>query len=428
MATIGIAGAGLAGRLFAWALARGGHDVQVFDACAGPEPSFDGHGAAAFSAAGMLSPLAEQEQGGAAIAALGWTSLRLWPRILASLPDEVTLRCEGSLLLAHAPDLGIAQRLLARMPGAEALDGAALQRLEPALAPRLRGWWLAGEGLIDPVAAMRALHAAAGGSGALAANPGAGGTAGRRVVDRDGAGAPALRPAPVTWHWHQPVDQVLPRELVFANGQRWRGDWAIDTRGLGARPPLPLRGVRGEIITLELAGHALRRPVRLLHPRYRVYVVPRSADTLIAGASEIESEDRSPVSVRSAVELMAAAQSVLPALSEARIVRLDRQLRPALPDNLPVAHLEAGLLRLNGLYRHGWLLAPALVEQLLVGSGLASFDDLREAPHLASTLDGIGVGPPGSEPALAGADHGATDLPGSSAQAGPQFTFSSSLA
>ncbi len=338
MAAIAIAGAGLAGRLLAWALARAGHQVEVFDASPMPVPTFDAHGAAAFSAAGMLSPLAEQEQGGAEIAALGWRSLALWPRIVAALPHPVPLRADGSLLLAHRTDLGAAQRALMRTPGAEPLGADDLAALEPMLAPGLRGWLLPREGLIAPIPAMAALH----------------------------AGAEGTR-----WHWARAVDQVLPGELHFADGGRWSGDWAVDARGLGARPPLPLRGVRGEIVTLSLAGHGLRRPVRLLHPRHRVYLVPRSDSEIVVGASEIESEDRSPVSLRSAVELMAAAQSVLPSLSEARIVRLDRHLRPALPDNLPFVHHEPGLLRLNGLYRHGWLLAPALVERLLGDAALA---------------------------------------------------------
>ncbi|WP_431263907.1 FAD-dependent oxidoreductase [Roseateles chitinivorans] len=192
--------------------------------------------------------------------------------------------------------------------------------------------------------------------------------------------------ADARWHWSRPVDQVLPGELHFADGGRWQGDWAIDARGLGARPPLPLRGVRGEIVTLSLPGHGLRRPVRLLHPRHRVYLVPRSDEEIVVGASEIESEDRSPVSLRSAVELMAAAQSVLPALSEARIVRLDRHLRPALPDNLPFTHHEPGLLRLNGLYRHGWLLAPALVERLLNRARLADLAALTALTDAAAGL------------------------------------------
>lgn len=109
--------------------------------------------------------------------------------------------------------------------------------------------------------------------------------------------------------------------------------------------------------------------MRLLHPRHAVYLLPRGADRLFIGASEIESEDRSPVSLRSAVELMAAAHSVMPGLAEARIERLDRNLRPAFPDHQPRVEASDGLVRINGLFRHGWLLAPALVEDALALAG-----------------------------------------------------------
>jgi glycine oxidase len=114
----------------------------------------------------------------------------------------------------------------------------------------------------------------------------------------------------------------------------------------------------------------LRRPLRLLHPRYAVYLVPRAGGQVIVGASEIESEDRSPVSLRTTVELLAAAHSVVPELGEARIVSADVNLRPALPDNLPRIRHGAGLTRINGLYRHGWLIAPAMVEDALGHAGL----------------------------------------------------------
>lgn len=352
MARIVIAGAGLAGRLCAWALSRTGHAVTVCDPSPDASPRFDGTGAAAFTAAGMLSPLAEQEQGGTQVAAWGWRSLTLWAGLVQALrPMDVPFRRDGSLLLAHRSDLGAAQRILALIPGAEVLTGSALQALEPTLVPGLHGWLLPEEGLIGPVAAMQAL----------------------------------LQSAPhVDWRWDHAVTTVMPGAAVLASGERLAADWVIDTRGLGATPDLPVRGVRGEIVTLSLPGHGLRRPVRLLHPRHRVYLVPRTADELAVGASEIESEDRSPVSLRSAVELMAAAHSVMPALAEARILRLDRHLRPALPDNLPVLHHAPGLLRLNGLYRHGWLLAPALVEQMLGRAGLASLHALAQVPPMTT--------------------------------------------
>jgi glycine oxidase len=144
----------------------------------------------------------------------------------------------------------------------------------------------------------------------------------------------------------------------------------FDVRGVGARPDVPVRGVRGETVWLHAPGVQLARPLRLLHPRHGVYIVPRPAGELIVGASQIESEDRSPVSLKTAVELMTAAHSVLPQLSEARIIRLDRNLRPALPDHEPHTDLGDGLIRINGLFRHGWLLAPALVDDALAAARL----------------------------------------------------------
>jgi glycine oxidase len=359
---IGIAGAGLLGRLLAWTLARRqdlGCCIEVFDPAEGPEPRFDGQGAAAFTAAGLLSPLAEQDVASAATAARGWRSLALWPAIVAALPGNPFFAARGSLLLAHRGDVGAAQRLLARLPvrGDQApqwLSSEQLVQLEPALGGAAQAWLLPGEGQIDPVATLQGLHA-------------------------------GCRGARVRWHWGARVAELRPGALRVesAGASAWRDfDTVIDVRGLGARPPLPLRGVRGETVWLHAPGHGLRRPLRLLHPRHRVYIAPRPGDRLVVGASEVESEDRSEVSLKGAVELMAAAHSVLPALQEARILRLDRNLRPALPDNEPLLDLQPGLLRLNGLFRHGWLLAPALVEDALAAQGLGPL--VPEAP-IAST-------------------------------------------
>ena len=78
--------------------------------------------------------------------------------------------------------------------------------------------------------------------------------------------------------------------------------------------------------------------------------VPRSEDLLLIGATELESEDRSPVSLRTTLELLAAAHSAMPALAEARILRLDVNLRPALPDNNPLTEWTGRCLRINGLF------------------------------------------------------------------------------
>lgn len=341
---IGIAGAGLLGRLLAWRLAGLGHAVQVFDpaADANPPPA-SAVRAAGWTAAGMLSPIAELESADVLTAARGWRSLDLWQATVAQLPLPVDFRRAGSLMVAHRGDVGTAQRLLAvlasKCPTAQqpqALSADALRTLEPALHSPGHAWLLPGEGQIHTVQAMQALA--------------------------EGATQRGVR-----WHWGQAVTSVAAQRL---DTQRF--DWVFDVRGLGARPVLPLRGVRGEILWVHAPGLALQRAVRLLHPRLRVYLVPRPGDVVVVGASEIESEDRSPISVRSTLGLLSAAHSVLPELAEGRIVHSETNLRPALPDNLPVVQTEGGLTRINGLFRHGWLLAPALVEEALLAAGLTA--------------------------------------------------------
>lgn len=333
---IAIAGAGLLGRLLAFQLARAGHEVHVFD----PAAHAEARGAAGWTAAGMLSPVAELECADENVFRLGLRSMQLWPELLAQLPVPVECRFDGSLLLAHRGDEGAARRVVDLLASKTVVDAAlaprplgaaALRELEPAVNGPAHAWLLPHEGRIHTVQAMQALAAGAQG---------------------------------VTWHWGHTVHAAEPALLRTDAGEH-RFDRVFDVRGTGARPQLPVRGVRGEIFWLQAPGLVLRRPLRLLHPRYRVYLVPRAPDLVVVGASEIESEDRSPVSLRSTVELLAAAHSVVPELAEARIVHSESNLRPALPDNLPLLSTQDGLTRINGLFRHGWLIAPALVEQAL---------------------------------------------------------------
>jgi glycine oxidase len=82
------------------------------------------------------------------------------------------------------------------------------------------------------------------------------------------------------------------------------------------------------------------------------------------GATSIESEDKG-MSLRSALELLSAAYALHPAFGEARIVEFGAGLRPAYPDNLPRIGIDGARITVNGLYRHGFLLAPALAELTL---------------------------------------------------------------
>ncbi|GAB4212219.1 MAG: glycine oxidase ThiO [Rhodoferax sp.] len=341
---IGIAGAGVLGRLLACTLSRAGHAVQVFDPASGPGPRADsGSLAAGWTAAGMLSPVAELERAGAEVFALGMRSCALWPQIVQRLNQPVELRMQGSLLLAHRGDAGAAQRVVGLLQAKadvpyqpQPLTLQQLRELEPAIQGPALAWLLPCEGQIHPLQALQALAAQGAAQG-------------------------------VQWHWNRCVTRLEAGELLVGSihPERHTFDHVFDARGVGAKPELPVRGVRGEVFWLHAPGVPLHRPLRLLHPRHSVYLVPRPDDVIVVGASEIESEDRSPVSLRSTLELLSAAHSALPALAEARVLHTETNLRPALPDNLPALRHAPGLTVINGLFRHGWLIAPALVEQAL---------------------------------------------------------------
>lgn len=320
-----VLGGGLVGRLIAWRLAGDGHRVALYER-GGP----DGEQSAAWVAAAMLAPLAEAASAELLITELGAASLARWPQWLAELPEPVFFQQHGTLVVWHHADRAEAplfeRRVRANAPaglldgGFVSLAGAQVDVAEPALAGRFaRGLLLPREGQLDN---RQALHALATG---LA----------ERGVDT---------------HWHATVDANNLPDAHFT----------IDCRGLGAKPVLPaLRGIRGEVARVHAPGIGLTRPVRLLHPRYPLYIAPKQDDLYVIGATEVEGEDMSPVSVRSALELLSAAFSVHPAFGEARILELNAQCRPTLPDHRPALIWDgAATLAVNGLYRHGFMIAP----------------------------------------------------------------------
>jgi len=339
---IGIAGAGLAGRTLAWRLLRAGCRVSLFDARARGDLA-----TASMTAAAMLSPLAELAVSDDTVFALGQRSMQLWPQWIAELAAEglpVYFRQEGTLVVAHAPDqsslahfTGLLQHKLPEAARAQVhmLDAAALARAEPALAGRFaKGLLLDGEGQLANDQWMAALAV---------------------EIDRLGG----------RWMEGQAVDAVEDGHIE-CGGQNYSVDAAVDARGVGAKDSWPqLRGVRGEVLTVECEGVSFQRPVRLMHPRYQLYVAPRPNHRFVVGATELESEDTGPVTLRSTLELGSALHSLHPAFGEARVVRLAAALRPALDDHRPTVQQRGGVWHINGLYRHGYLCAPALVEDLV---------------------------------------------------------------
>ena len=332
-----ILGAGLMGRLLAWQLARAGHAVTVHEA-----GDADAQGSPARIAAAMLAPLAESAITEPSVVEMGRHALKRWPELLAQLTQPVFFQQEGTLILWHRQDAAEATRFgkllhntnekIPALPKVQVLDAAGVSQLEPTLGTRFaQGLYLPGEGQLDNRQLLAALlH--------------------------------ELKALKVELHWHSPR---APQD--FKPGQPDQPDWVFDCRGLGAQAEWKqLRGVRGEVARIHAPEVSLNRPTRLIHPRYPIYIAPKQDHVFVIGATEIESDDLSPPSVRSTLELLSAAYSVHSGFAEARILEIATQCRPTLPDNLPaIRQLEPRILQINGLYRHGFMIAPAVLDVVL---------------------------------------------------------------
>lgn len=327
MAQISILGGGLTGRLMALLLA-GQHSVTLYD-----EGGKDGNLSAAFVAAAMLAPMAEAVDATPQVLQLGYQSLDLWKQIINRLPEPVFMQFSGSLIVWHAQDGDIAKRFaqqLKRGNGGQEVwtnwNADDIAKNEPQLGGRFtQGFYLPTEGQLDNRQTLLAL-------------------------------ANAIEEAGVKCHWNTAVSLT---DIT--------ADWLIDCRGFGAkadwnRGKSQLRGIRGEVARVYAPEITLNRPTRLLHPRYPLYIAPKENHIFVIGATQIESEDQSPVSVRSGLELMSSLYAVTPAFGEARILELATNLRPTLDHHDPEIRVDTNkkILSINGLFRHGFMIAPAV--------------------------------------------------------------------
>ena len=334
---IAIVGVGLVGRVLALNLLEKGHSLTLFD-----EDEAYGDKAAGMTAAGMLAVFAELETAESAIFDHGKRSIELWPSLLKTLDISDAYQLEGSIITAHPQDYSeldhFIETLQAKVEEAsdiQVLDKSGIVALEPDLEQHNKAFYIPHEGQVDAQRFMKTS------SDYLLAHPN------------------------VTWHQETKVDSVEEGEVLY-NEKSKLFDWVFDARGLGANQQIKnLRGVRGEVFWLEAPEVKITRPTRMLHPRYKIYIVPRPNNRYIIGATEIESEDKSEMSVRSSLELLSAVYSIHTGFAEARIVNMVTNCRHTLKDNLPNIEQGEKLTRINGLYRHGYLLAPAIVEKAL---------------------------------------------------------------
>ena len=313
---IDIIGSGVSGLCCAHAFAERGCEVNIIAASDALDST-----CCSWWAGGMLAPGCEGESAEPLIATLGAESMAFWQSIA---PDYATA---GTLVVATSRDQPLLNNFALNTEGWHSVEGEQIQHLEPDLAERFsRGLLFADEAHLDPRQTLA------------------------HLID-------TLKTSGVSFEQRH-IDDAPGNDYTSA------ADWIIDCRGLGARHHWQdLRGVKGEMLHIHSDEISLGRPVRLLHPRIPLYIVPRAEGVFMIGATMLESGERHRASVRSVLELLSAAYALHPAFGEAEIIEIGVEARPAFTDNLPRLRRRGKTLSVNGMYRHGFLAAPAMARR-----------------------------------------------------------------
>ena len=333
MNNLAILGAGLLGRLLALLL-QNHYRVTLFE-----QGSINDSNTTGRLAAAMVAPTAESVVASDYLVEMGQISTQLWPELLQKLMLPELYQQNGTLVIAHRHDSAdlthFEQRLKQTNQQSQRLLQHQLLALEPELAQQFnQGLYISGEGHVD--------------------NQGLYELTAQQLIDSN----------------------VIIKEHVQAdlNNIKTEFDVVFDCRGLGAKTEphnkTNLRGVRGEVARVFAPEVNLSRPIRLMHPRYPIYIAPKPNNIYVIGATEIESEDDKAVTLRSAMELLSAAYTVHKGFAEAEIISIQSGLRPTLLDNEPAITLHGNVIQANGLYRHGYLIAPYILQQLILTLGI----------------------------------------------------------
>ena len=345
MTSIGIVGAGLVGRILAWRLNE--HFTQQNQTVKitlvdEKDRNFIGTG---LIAAAMVAPFTEAVNTEAVTQEWGIKSYNLWEKWLPDLEKQthstIAFNQKGSLVVAHAPDNAVFQRFHIKAKAVVANDKMQtlthddLTTFEPELAHNFsNGLYFPDEGVIDNQALYPALN-----------------------------------------HYFEQAENITVIENTHIDNLSHTGfieplndsfDTVFDCRGNGAKADLKdFRSIRGEVARVHAPEVNFSHAVRLIHPRYPLYIAPRKNNEYIIGATQIESDDDSPVTVRSGLELLSALYSLHKGFSEAHILDLQVGLRPTFINNQPRVETDNKLIKINGFYRHGYLFIPTFINELI---------------------------------------------------------------
>ncbi|MGW1505386.1 glycine oxidase ThiO [Streptomyces mirabilis] len=341
-----VIGGGIIGLVTAWRAAQRGFTVAVVD----PEPG----GGAARVAAGMLAAVTELHYGEQTLLGLNLASARRYPDFAAELTEasgqDLGYRRCGTLAVAlDADDRAHLRELhaLQHRSGLESewLSGRECRRLEPMLAPGVRGGLrVDGDHQIDPRRLAKALVTACERAGVEFHRT----WAERLTVVRDRAAGVVTTGG----------EQLAAGQVVLA-----AGSLSGKLPGVPADVLPPVRPVKGQVLRLTVPKRYapfLSRTVRAVVRGSQVYLVPRENGELVVGATSEELGWDTTVTAGGVYELLRDAHELVPGITELPLTETRAGLRPGSPDNAPLLGPTAldGLLLATGHYRNGVLLTP----------------------------------------------------------------------
>ncbi|MFD5063164.1 glycine oxidase ThiO [Streptomyces sp. NPDC058394] len=383
-----VVGGGIIGLVTAWRAAQRGLRTAVVD----PDPG----GGAARVAAGMLAAVTELHYGEQMLLGLNVASAARYPAFAAELEaasgQDIGFRACGTLAVAldsddraHLRELHALQHRSGLQ--SEWLTGRECRRLEPMLAPGVRGGLrVDGDHQVDPRRLAAALLTACERTGVVFHRD----RAERLVVVRDRAAGAVLATG----------TELAADQIVLA-----AGSLSGRLAGLPDEVVPPVRPVKGQVLRLTVpAAYApfLTRTVRAVVRGSHVYLVPRENGELVVGATSEEMGWDTTVTAGGVYELLRDAHELVPGITELPLTETRAGLRPASPDNAPLLGPTAlpGLHLATGHHRNGVLLTPvtgdAMAELLTTGELPAvarPFTPGRFAPAV--------VPPPAAPPAAA---------------------------
>ncbi|MDR6973346.1 glycine oxidase [Streptomyces sp. 3330] len=341
-----VIGGGIIGLVTAWRAAQRGFATAVLD----PAPG----GGAAQVAAGMLAAVTELHHGEQTLLGLNLASARRYPDFAAELTEltghDLGYRRCGTLAVAlDSDDRAHLRELhaLQQQSGLESewLSGRECRRLEPLLAPGVRGGLrVDGDHQIDPRRLTGALVAACERAGVVFHRARAErlSVAGGRATGAVTADGTALEAG----------------QVVLAGG-------SLSGRLAGVPQDVlpPVRPVKGQVLRLAVPPRYapfLSRTVRAVVRGSQVYLVPRENGELVVGATSEELGWDTTVTAGGVYELLRDAHELVPGITELPLTETRAGLRPGSPDNAPLLGPTdlAGLLLATGHYRNGVLLTP----------------------------------------------------------------------